>query len=212
MTTQPRKLRPLAALEARARQLMLMVGFGFVAFTGGTILSVMLMQRISHRLVAADSWVLNQVSLIVVGQLWILFVLPALVHLACRFLELPIWRTAVLAALTGTGFNLAIRFVSTGVEQAFADSTQNVIWAGSLISGTLFTVWAGKQGRAWAEARQKIADQEAIARKGQYDQFLAESTALADRRDAARAAAAPAGAPEPAPPVEPQAGPDSKPS
>ena len=185
-----RKVKPLAAMEAKARQLMLMVGMGFMAYTGGTILSVMLMNRLNHRLVAADSRVLYLAVVIFVGQMWILFILPGMIHLASRFLELPLWRTAIIAGITGSLFNAAIRFVSNGVEQTFADPLQNFVWFGSLVAGIFFSVWGGKQGRAWAEVRQKVADQEAIARKTQYDQFLADSTALADRKDAANAAAA----------------------
>ncbi len=192
-----RKIKPLAALEARARQLMLMVGFGFTAYTGGTILSVMLMNRLNHRLVAADSRLLYLLAIIVVGQMWILFVLPALLHLASHFLDLPIWRTAVIAALTGSLFNAAIRFVSNGIEETFADPLQNLVWVGTLVAGILFSVWAGKKGRVWAEGRQRLADQAAIARKGQYDKYLAESTALADRRDAARLPVEPPTDPKP---------------
>ncbi|MBS1148569.1 MAG: hypothetical protein H6Q89_267 [Myxococcaceae bacterium] len=185
-----RKVKPLARLEAKARQFMLIVGFGFIAYTGGTILSVMLMNRLNHRLVAADSRVLYLAVVIFVGQMWILFVLPALIHLASRFLELPIWRTAIVGALTGTLFNFAIRFVGNGVEQTFADPLQNLVWGGSLLAGIFFSVWAGRQGRAWADVRQKAAEQEAVGRKVQYDQFLAESVALAERREAGRAQAA----------------------
>ncbi len=180
---------------------MLMVGFGFMAYTGGTILSVMLMNRLNPRLVAADSRVLYLVVVIFVGQMWILFVLPALLHLASRFLELPIWRTAIIAALTGTVFNAAIRFVSNGIEQTFADPLQNLVWAGSLVAGVFFSVWGGKQGRAWAEGRQQLAEQEALGRKSQYEQFLTESTALAERNDASRAAAATAAPVDPKPPA-----------
>jgi hypothetical protein len=186
-----RKVKPLAALEAKARQLMLMVGFGFMAFTGGTILSSMLINRLSHRLASADSRVLDLAVGIFVGQMWILLVLPVLIHLASRFLDLPIWRTAIIAALTGALFNAAIRFVSSGIELTFADALQNGVWLGTLIAGILLSVWGARQGRAWADQRQKIADAAAEARKGQYDQFLAESTALADKRDAARAAEPP---------------------
>ena len=194
-----RKIRPLAALEAKARQLMMMVGFGFIAYTGGTILSVALMERLKVRLVAANSGLLNLAAVILVGQLWILFVLPALIHLAARFLELPLWRTAIVGALTGTLFNAAVRFVSSGLEQTFSDPLQNAVWLGTVVSGTVFAVWAGRQGRAWAEARQKIAEQDALARKGQYDQFLAESAALVDRRDATRIQAVPSAVETPAP-------------
>ena len=205
-----RKIKPLAAMEARVRQLMLMIGVGFVAYTGGKILSLLLMNRINYRLVAADSRILYLAVVIFVGQMWILFVLPGLIHLASRFLELPIWRTALIAGFTGMLFDLAIRFVSSGVEETFAEPLQNVVWLGSFIAGILFSVWGARQGRAWADNRQKIADLEAVGRKSQYDQFLAESTALADRRDAARAAQAvvppveaPAAAPaEPAAPAE----------
>ena len=197
-----RKVKPLAALEAWARQLLLMVGFGFVAFTGGTILSVMLMNRLEHRLVAADSRVLNLAVVILVGQLWILFVLPTLIHLAARFLELPIWRSVIIATATGTLFNAAIRVVSNGVEQTFADPLQDLVWGGSLVAGVFLAVWAGKQGRAWAERRQQLADRDASGRKAQYEQFLAESTALADRRDAAKGAApVEPGAVDPKPPA-----------
>jgi len=199
-----RKAKPLARLEAKARQLMLMVGFGFLAYTGGTILSVMLMNRLNHRLVAADNRFVTFAVLVLVGQLWILFVLPSLIHLASRFLELPIWRAAIIGALTGTFFSASIRIVSNGVETTFAEPVQNLVWAGCTLSGIFFSVWAGKRGRVWAEARQKVADAAAEARKGQYDQFLAESTQLANRRESARnAEAAAALAAQPLPTVEP---------
>src|SRR5688572_27345460 len=69
-----RKVKPLAALEARVRQLMLMIGFGFMAYTGGKILSLLLMNRLNYRLVAADSRILYLAVVIFVGQMWILFV------------------------------------------------------------------------------------------------------------------------------------------
>ncbi len=197
-----KKGKPLARLEAKARQLMLMIGFGFLAYTGGTILSVMLMNRLNNRLAAADNRFLTFAVIVVVGQLWILFVLPALIHLASRFLDLPIWRASIIGALTGTFFNASIRIVSNGIETTFAEPVQNLVWAGCTISGVFFSVWAGRRGRVWAEARQKIADAAAEARKTQYDQFLAESTELANRRDAARQAAV-----EPlVPPADPKPG------
>ena len=185
--TEPRKLKPIAALEARARQFMLMVGLGFMACVAGEILAATLLDRLSVRLMATDSLAVRFVVVSVVRGVWILFVFPVVVHLVHRFLDLPVWRTAIIGVVTGASFQAAVHVITSGVEGAFAPS----VWLGTLVSGTLITVWAGKQGWAWAEARQKVADAAAAARKSQYDQFLADSTALAEKRDAARAAAEP---------------------
>lgn len=200
--TEPRKLKPIAALEARARQFMLMVGLGFMACVAGEILAATLLDRLSVRLMATDSLAVRFVVVSVVRGVWILFVFPVVVHLVNRFLDLPVWRTALIGVVTGAGFQAAVHVITSGVEGAFAPSAENLVWLGTLVSGTLITVWAGKQGRAWAQARQKLADAAAAARKSQYDQFLADSTALAEKRDAARAAAPPA-IPAPAEPPKP---------
>lgn len=187
----------MAALEAKARHVMLLIGLGFMAFVTGGIISGSLVQRLSPRLAAADSRVLDVIAAVMLQHLWILIVLPVLIHLCARFLELHVWRAAVVGAVTGTMFNATIRVIGSGFEETFTNPVGNVIWLGAFVSGLLITVWAGKQGRAWASARQTQADAAAAARKAQYDQFLAESTALADKRDAARPAEPPAEPPKP---------------
>lgn len=195
-----KKLKPMAMLEAKARQLMLMIGFGFMAYIGGSLFSASLIMRVRDRVIAADSAVIAFLVQAVIGRLWILIVLPLLIHIVSRFIALPLWRTAILGALTGELFYAAIQIASVGADEAFADWVQNGVRIGTLITGVLFTVWAGKRGRAWADVRQKAADQAAVARKGQYDDFLKASTELAEKREAAAAAAAPAAIAPVAPP------------
>ena len=212
-----RKAKPLAILEAKVRQLMLMVGFGFMALIAGSMFSASLLMRVRDRLIATDSAVIAFLVLTIIDRLWILAVFPLLIHLASRFLELPLWRTAIIGALTGEAFYAAIQIASWGTEEAFGDWVRDSVRLGTLATGVCLTVWAGRRGRAWADERQKVADQAAAGRKSQYDEFLAASTALADRRDAAAAGAAPgaataaavspepeASAPAAPPPVEPK--------
>ena len=180
-----RKPKPLAVAEAKVRQFLLMVGFGFMAYIAGSLFSASLIMRLRDRILAADSVVLIFFVQAVVGRLWILAVFPVLVYLTARFLDLPLWRTAIIGALTGELFASAIQIASSGAEDAFGDWIQNGVRLVTLVGGVLLTVWAGKQGRAVASVRQQAAAKEAADRKAQYDEFLARSTALADRRDAA---------------------------
>jgi hypothetical protein len=177
--------KPLAVAEAKARQFLLMVGFGFLAYVAGSLFSASLINRLRDRVLAADSAAVAFLVQVLVGRLWILLVFPVLVHLAARFLELPLWRTAVIGALTGELFYSALQIASVGAEVAFSDWIQDAVRLTTLVGGVMLTVWAGKQGRAWSADRQKLAEQAALARKAQYDEFLAASTAIAERREQA---------------------------
>ncbi len=182
-----RKQKPLAILEEKVRQLMLMIGFGFIAMIGGLMFSATLSMRVHDRLEATDSFIVRFLIAVVIERFWILAIFPLLVHLAARFLELPLWRTAIIGALTGDLFAAAVKVAGVGIEGTFGDWFQDVVRAATLTAGVLLTVWAGKQGRQWAEKRQQAADVAATGRKAQYDEFLAASTALADKREAAAA-------------------------
>ena len=183
-----RKQKPLAILEAKVRQLMLMIGLGFMAMVGGLIFSTSLDFRLKDRLESIDGTALRIVIGILIERLWILFVFPVMLNLASRFLELPLWRAAILGALTGELFSTAVQYASTGFDGVLGDWRRDLVHGGTLVAGVCFAVWAGKQGRAWAEGRQKLADVAAAGRKAQYDEFLAASTALANKREGSAAA------------------------
>lgn len=180
-----RKPKVLAALEAKTRQFLLMVGFGFMALIAGSLFSATLTRRLEDRLVATDNALIVGLVPMGISRLWILLVFPVLVHLASRFLAIPLWRTAIIGALTGELFSEALQVVSVGTEEAFGNWFVNFLKLGTLVAGVLFAVWGGKRGQTWAAGRQRIADQAAIARKSQYDEFLAQSMAMAERREAA---------------------------
>jgi hypothetical protein len=109
--SEPARLKPLAAAETATRRVLLLVGFGFVAWSAGTIFCGSVAQRLAARF---DSPALAVVLTPLVHGGWALLVLPAIGYIAGRFLELKPWPTAAVSALTGFGFQMALDFVSSG--------------------------------------------------------------------------------------------------
>src|SRR5258708_28307342 len=104
------RLKPVAAAEAAVRHFLLMVGFGFVAFVGGTIFANNLVLRVAERVDSPPRFLM--IGLI--DGAWVLLALPGLAHLGARFMPLKPWPTALIGASTGAAFQLALQYVSLG--------------------------------------------------------------------------------------------------
>ncbi|MBL8952779.1 MAG: hypothetical protein JNK82_18505 [Myxococcaceae bacterium] len=207
----PKPMKPLAAAETAVRRFLLMVGFGFMAFVAGSILGASLQNRLVPRLEGAGPF-LGIVTFFLVQGLWVMIVLPAFSHIAARFLELKPWSTAVIGAGTGMLFQLALQYVSVGAEGIAGAPTQQALRLLGIGTGIVLTAIAVKRGRELARVAEERAKVEAEKKKHQYDEFVKQAEALADRREQVPIAAAapvdpagveapgaPAPTPEPAP-------------
>jgi len=193
----------MALLEARARHVLLMCGLGFGAVVVGKIFAATLKFRAQERFAEVHSPLALGVVEAVFSGLWVWFVLPVLVYTCCRYLELKPITTSVVAGVTGEVFWLGIVIASQGLDMFLGDRVLLLRETGTLVAGVALASWAGRQGRAWAERSEAESLERAKARKGQYDEFLKQAEALADKREAnpiAPAAVPPAAAPAPAEP------------
>src|SRR5436190_24167909 len=125
MTSEAPRMKPLAAAETAVRRLLLMIGFGFVAFVGGSILGSALQQRLLGRLEDSNVAVQTAILFLIQGA-WVLFALPALGWIAGRFLEMKPWPTGIIGAATGLMFQLALQYVSTGSEGMLGDPVRQI--------------------------------------------------------------------------------------
>lgn len=190
----------MALLEARARHLLLMSGLGFLAVVSGNLLAAALGQRAHERLLATGSPAVLFIAGAVLSGFWVLVVLPGLVYICCRFLELRPVPTAILSALTGELFMLAIPVASKGLDAVIADMVPLVTQLGTMVAGILISISAGKRAKLTAAKTEAEALEKAKSRKSEYDDFLKQSAAFADKRDATPIApAADPVAPPPAP-------------
>jgi hypothetical protein len=141
------------------------------------------------------------------GELWVLAVLPALCYGAARIVDLRPLPTALGAALGGQFFVLAILFVREGALWSSAGWMVELLRWGAFAGGVFLSHRAVKQGRAAAEQRTTQAQAQAQAKKSEYDEFLKQAELEGERtaqREAQRAsAAAPASAPVDAAPAAP---------
>lgn len=195
----PKPTRPLAALEARSRHALLMVGLGFFAYAAGSLVSAAIQVRVRERLAGLELPVLGLVLNVLLTRFWLLFALPAVGHAVARFLVIRPWAFALTAALTGELFWAGIQLVMGGLEQLFASPEAWLIRVGTFALGTFATARAVRSGLAWAQARAAEAMAKARAKQSEYDEYLKASQALADKREAS---ASPQGAvtPRPSPP------------
>lgn len=192
----------MALLEARARHLLLMSGLGFLAVVSGNLLAAALGQRAHERLLATGSPAVLFIAGAVLSGFWVLVVLPGLVYICCRFLELRPVPTAILSALTGELFMLAIPVASKGLDAVIADVVPLVTQLGTMVAGILISISAGKRAKITAAKAEAEALERAKSRKSEYEDFLKQSAAFADKRDATPIAPA-AVEPTPAPPADP---------
>jgi hypothetical protein len=197
---QPKR-RPLAAAEAGARHLLLMIGFGVIAFVGGSIFMGSLVMRLAQR--ADMSW--GPMAFIVVlltNSGWVLAALPAIAYVSARFMELKAWPTAIIGAGSGLMFQLALFYVSDGENAIIGDKVLLLMRVVALGVGVFLTAAAVKRARAGAAEAEVKAKAQAAAKKTQYDEFVKQAEAMAERREQVPIAAAP-DAPKPEDPSKP---------
>jgi hypothetical protein len=204
MTEQPEPRRkPLAAAEAGARHLLLMVGFGVMSFAGGMIFTGNLLNRLSSRMDLTWGPVPFVLAVLIDGG-WVLGALPALAYFAARFMDLKAWPMAIIGAGSGLTFQTALIYVSRGEEGLIGSPVRLIVRLACVAGGVVLTATAVKRARAVAKVAEDRAKAEAEKKKSQYDEFVKQAEALADRREqvpiaAAAPQASPAAAPVPVP-------------
>jgi len=194
------KPKPLAALEARSRHALLMVGLGFFAYAAGSLVSAAIQVRVRERLAGVELPVLGLFLNVVLTRFWILFALPAVGHAVARFLVIRPWAFALTAALTGEFFWAGIQLVMGGLEQFLGTPVAWLVRLGTFALGTFATARAVRSGLAWAQARSAEAVVKAQAKQAEYDAYLKASQALADKREASASPEAPVTQPPSPPP------------
>lgn len=213
MTTppaEPQRMKPLAAAETAVRRFLLMVGFGFMAYVGGSMIASSVAFRLSARLENAGDGLRMTVGLLTESA-WILLALPAVSWIAARFLEVRAWPTALVGASTGLFFQVALQYVSSGAEGFTGDPKRQLARLACTAAGVGLTVMAVKRGRELARLAEEKAKAEAEKKKTQYDEFVKQAEELANRREQvpiAAAAAATEAIPQPpasAPATQPAA-------
>ncbi|MBK7858678.1 MAG: hypothetical protein IPJ65_08660 [Archangiaceae bacterium] len=176
------KVKPLAAAETAVRRLLLMVGFGFAAFVGGSILAVSLTTRIATRL-EGSSDTTRLIAGFLIECSWVIVALPAIGYLAARFLEVKPWPTAIIGAGTGVLFQVALQYVSSGAEGLTGEPARQIGRLLGTALGVVLTATAVRHGRELAKISEAKARLEAEKKKTQYDEFVRQAEALAERRE-----------------------------
>ncbi len=175
-------MKPLAAAETAVRRFLLMVGFGFMAYVGGSMIASSVAFRLSARLENAGDTLRMAVGLLTESA-WILLALPAISWIAARFLEVRPWSTAFIGASTGLFFQVALQYVSSGAEGFTADPKRQLARLLCTAVGVGLTVMAVKRGRELARLAEEKAKAEAEKKKTQYDEFVKQAEELANRRE-----------------------------
>ncbi len=176
------RIKPLAAAETAVRRFLLMVGFGFLAFVAGSVLASSLGNRLVPRLEGSGELV-GMVAWFFIQGLWVMLVLPGFAYITARFLELRPWPTAIVGASTGMTFQVALQYVSVGAEGMAGEPTRQLLRLLAAATGVVLTAIAVKRGRELARIAEEQAKVEAEKKKHQYDEFVKQAEALAERRE-----------------------------
>ena len=180
--TEPQRVKPLAAAEASVRKFLLMVGFGFAAFIGGSTLAVNLAGRVASRLEGSGTTTRFIAGFLIEGA-WVMIALPAIAWLGARVIELRPFATGIVGAGTGLMFQLALQYVSSGEEGLTAEPARQLSRLVAAAIGIIATAVAVRRGRELARVADEQAKLEAEKKKTQYDEFVRQAEALADRRE-----------------------------
>lgn len=192
------KMRPFAAAEAGARQLIMMAGLGFLGLVIGALLTEKLFSRFADRIDGEPGAITLFIFSWVVPNLWAFLVMPGFAWIALRFLDLSAPTFAVVSCGTAFTFRVLMTFVSGGAELVVGDTEKVVTSLIVLGIGVVLTWLAGLRGQSYARAQAAVAAQQAQKTKDQYSQFAEQAKALAERRDAQPISAAAPGEPAPA--------------
>ena len=180
---QPQRVKPLAAAETAVRRFLLMIGFGFMAYVGGSMIASSIAYRIAARLEGSGDG-LRMVVGMLTESAWILLALPAVSWVAARFLDVKPWSTAIIGASTGLFFQVALQYVSAGSDGLTADPKRQLARLVCAAAGIALTVIAVNRGRELARQADERAKLEAEKKRTQYDEFVQQAEALANRREA----------------------------
>jgi len=200
------KTSVLEPLRVRVRRFQFILGLGFLALIGGSILSVALTLRLAQRIQALPSTLLRELVAILLGNLWVLGVLPLLCYGAGRVMELRPWKTAAGAALSGTAFLLFMSFAQGGVGALWDGGVGSVFNVAAFGVGVALSARAVKLGRAAAELQSQKSQRKSEERKSEYEEFLRAAEQGGARLEQREAAAAAQSASEAANGVAPAAG------
>jgi hypothetical protein len=187
-----KKPKVLDSLRVRIRRLQFIVGLGFLSLVLGSVLTVSLTLRLSERVQALQVDSLRALIAIVLENLWVLAVLPAMAYGAARILELKPLSTSLGAAISGQFFVLALSFVRDGFEGLWVGGFYSALRGIAFGSGVFLTHWAVTRARAVADQGAAKAQVQAESRKAEYMQFLQEAERGAEKtaqREAERTAA-----------------------
>ena len=180
---EPPRVKPLAAAETAVRRFLLMIGFGFIAYVGGSMIAASVMARMATRLEGASEPV-QFVAWLFISSAWVILALPGSSWFAARFLDLRPWPTAIIGASTGLMFQLALQYVSAGADGIVGDPARQLSRLLATATGVVLTVIAVKRGRELARLAEEQAKIEAEKKKGQYDEYVKQAEELANRREA----------------------------
>nr|WP_274622664.1 hypothetical protein [Myxococcus fulvus] len=159
-------------MRVRIRRFQFIVGLGFIALVAGSTLSVSLTLRLSQRVQSLSFGPLKILIAVLLENLWVLAVLPALCYGAGRVMELRPWKTAAGAAVSGATFVLALGFVQGGADALWLGGLGSVLNVLAFAGGVVLSARALKLGRDAAAKQTEKTQAKSEARKSEYDEFL----------------------------------------
>ncbi|WP_426730305.1 hypothetical protein [Myxococcus faecalis] len=128
--------------------------------------------RLSQRVQSLSFGPLKILIAVLLENLWVLAVLPALCYGAGRVMELRPWKTAAGAAVSGATFVLALGFVQGGADALWLGGLGSVLNVLAFAGGVVLSARALKLGRDAAAKQTEKTQAKSEARKSEYDEFL----------------------------------------
>lgn len=173
--TEPRAPSTYARAESGARQFVIQLGLGMVAFIGGTMLSSGVAARFAERVGPVSNELVGTVLQVFFERLWLFVAAPFFGYLVGRFSEQRAVGFALTSVLAGETFSVLLLSAINGIDSLLLDSRGLVVRGVTLLVGLLLTHRLVLVGRSAAAEAQAEADAEATARKAEYAAYLAAS-------------------------------------
>ena len=180
-------------------RVLIAIGLGFLSFFIGALI----LPELPSPAFVSEGGTVAIVFDTVVRQLWVWAVMPALLYVVARVLELRLWGVPVGSAVAGTFFLLALEWLIQGAALLVAYPERTVTIVLTAAAGAVLGRMAVRSARSAADERQKEADAAASARRSEYDEFAREAERLAalhERRATSSEGAASESSMEEAPP------------
>ena len=191
MTTE-RAPTMFARGEAGARQIILLIGLGVLAFVLGSIFSVGASARIGERLGPLEHEWSALIFRWFFERLWLFAFAPLFGYAIGRFTEISPVRFALTALISGETFSVLLVSAINGFDYLLEDTVGVIARGVTLFLGMLITVRAVQAGRNAAAASQAESNAIAAQRKAEYAQFLAAAEAKPEPTQSVAAAPPPA--------------------